>query len=458
MEKLEKEVKEKKKEVGNWSMQYVAATSASLANFSTGIVLGWPSQISDDLILGKLDFPITSDDLGWICSSSSIGAALLALFIGVLCDKIGRKITMLLLIVVFEIGWVLIILSNSVWMLILGRFMTGMAGGSYCVTVSIYIGEIARKEVRGVLGSLIQFMISCGILFSNVAGAYLSIKSFSLACAVPPILFGIAFFSMPETPVYLLRKGRLEESKSSLRKFLGKHCVEEEYEDLRTHLKCDVTEKLSTINVLKKRSVKKACIIGFGLVLIKVLSGIDSVTSYLSHIFSKTDIHLGPQNASIIFAVFEVFSVVPQVLLVDRLGRKILLIVTQIVMGLCLGATAISIAVQSENMVVQYIPVIALCLFIVGFSVGIGPIGWVITAEIFEEKIKGRAMSVCTFLIWILAFVNVKMFVVIEDLWHISVSLYAYCVVSLAGAFFVLFYMPETKNKSFKEIEKALSI
>ncbi|XP_018566600.1 facilitated trehalose transporter Tret1 [Anoplophora glabripennis] len=447
MEKLEKEGKEDKNDMGNWTLQYVAAASASLANFSTGIVFGWPSQISDELMQGKLDFPINSDDLGWICSSSSIGAALLALFIGSLCDKIGRKITMLLLIGVFEIGWVLIILSNSVWMLILGRFMTGMAGGSYCVTVSMYIGEIARKEVRGVLGSLVQFMISCGILFTNVAGAYLSIRSLSIACAALPILFGFAFFSMPETPFYLLRKGRIEESKESLRKFLGKHYVDTEYEDLRLHLKCDTSEKQSTVSVFKKRSVKKACVLGVGLALVKVLTGIDSVTSYLSHIFGKTDIELGAQNASIIFAVFEVFSVVPQALLVDRLGRKVLLVVTQIVMGLCLGVTALSIAIESENAVVQYIPVVALCLFVVGFSVGIGPIGWIITAEIFEEKIKGRAMSVCTFLIWILAFVSVKLFVVFEDLWNISVPLYVYSVISLAGAFFILFYVPETKNK-----------
>lgn len=427
-----------------------------MATISTGIMFGWPSQITDDLLQGELDFSITSNDLGWICSSSSIGAAFLTPFIGTLCDAIGRKVTMLLLIVVFEIGWSLIVFSQDVWMLILGRIATGMAGGSYCVTVSMYISEVAQKEKRGVLGGLTQFMISCGILYANVAGAYLSVRYFSMACAVLPVLFGVVFVGMPETPVYLLLKGRTDDSKACLRKLLGKCCVEEEYEELKKRIKCK-TEKLSTRDVLRKRSAKKACLIGIGLALLKVLSGIDSVTSYLSHIFGKTDTQLGPQNASIVFAVVQIFAFVPQTLLVDRLGRKILLIASQFAMGLGLGATALSISMETGNTALEYIPIVALCLFITGFSIGIGPIGWIVTAEIFEEKIKGRAMSVCTFLVFFLAFVSVKMFLVLEDEWSISVPLFIYSAVSLVGAFFVLMCVPETKNKTFGEIENMLS-
>ncbi|KAJ8914584.1 hypothetical protein NQ315_017289 [Exocentrus adspersus] len=438
------------------TFQYIAAVAASLATFCTGTVFGWPSLITDDLLSGELGFPLTPNDLGWICSCSSIGAALLTLFIGPICDRIGRKTAMLLLVTVFELGWALIIFSTEVWMLILGRFFTGMAGGSYCVTVSLYIAEVAVKEVRGALGGLTQLMISCGILFANVLGAFASTRVLSVACAMIPVLFGAVLLYMPETPVYLLRKGRDEECKATLEKLLGKVSVEEEYEELKAHLKCGTTP-LTTMEVIKKRSVRRACVIGVGLALLKIFSGIDPVTSYLSHIFKETNTLVEPENACIVFAVSQVLAVVPQVLLVDRLGRRILLITSQMLMALALGTTALSLLFRNEDPVLEYVPLVALCLFIVGFSIGIGPIGWIITAEIFDEEVKGRAMSVCTFLVWFLAFVNVKMFEILEEEWNVSVPLLVYCGVSSAGAFFVWARVPETKNKSFAEIEKELT-
>ncbi|KAJ8965626.1 hypothetical protein NQ314_004018 [Rhamnusium bicolor] len=278
-----------------------------------------------------------------------------------------------------------------------------------------------------------------------------------MVCAALPILFGLIFMMMPETPVFLLMKGRPESSKHSLRRLLGKTYIDIEFDEIQKYVQREI-KIFSIKDILRKRSVKKAFVIGVGLAFIKILTGIDPITSYASQIFDNTDTLMGTKLAAIIFSTFPVFSIIPQALIIDRWGRKILLIISQFAMAFCLLATGLSLCLKSENSnnVLDYIPFVSLCLFMVGFSVGIGPIGWIITAEIFEEKIKGRATSVCTFLVWFLAFGNVKLFGVVESAWDISVPFFLYSCVSFIGAFFVLILVPETKNKTFDEIEKAL--
>ncbi|KAJ8961506.1 hypothetical protein NQ318_014756 [Aromia moschata] len=444
-----------KNDLHNWKFQYIAAFSASLATLCTGTVLGWPSQITAKLLDDDLDFPIDSGQLGWIYSCSSLGAALLSLVVGPICDSLGRKLTMILMVLPLEIGWLLIIFAGDSW----GGSSLEWWGGSFCVTVPLYIGEIAQAEIRGVLGGLTQFTISCGILVANILGEFLSVGNFSVACAIVPMLFVLIFVSMPESPLYLQTKGRSDDAKKSLRKLLGKKSVEDEFNEIEKYIRGE-TKVVPAMEILRKKSTKKALAIGIGLALAKVLSGIDAVTSYLSHIFDSTDTSLGSKNAAILFAMFQVFSVVPQTLIVDRWGRKILLTSAQFAMAFCLLATSLCLhlkLVHGMDPALDYVPVVALCLYTVAFSVGIGPLGWILTAEIFEEKIRGPAMSACTFLIWFLAFGNVKMFEVIEDVSELSVPFIVYGTVSFLAAFFVLFLVPETKNKSFAEIDKELS-
>ncbi|KAJ8984889.1 hypothetical protein NQ317_002729 [Molorchus minor] len=431
---------------------------ASLATLSTGTILAWPSQITSKLLDNGLGFPITYNQLGWIYSCSPLGAALLSLLIGPISDRLGRKRSMLLLVIPLELGWVLIILSKNVWMLVFGRILTGMVGGAFCVTASLYLGEIARKEIRGLLGGLTQFSIACGILTANILGKFMTVRGLSIICALIPISFLISFAAMPESPLYLQMTGRSLESKLSLRKLLGKKDVEEEHGEIKKTLHSEANN-YSYRDVLSKKSVKKALIIGIGLAVVKIFTGVDAITSYLGHILDNTDTSIGPENSAILFAAFQVCSAIFQILIVDKLGRRLLLIVSQLFISLFLLTVAVCLHLNSQesSKALDYIPVMALCLYNVGFSIGIGPIGWLLPAEIFEEKIKGFAMSLCTFLIWFLAFGNVKLFEVVEGNWGVSVPFYVYGSVSFVSLGFIFFLVPETKNKSFSEIEYELS-
>lgn len=145
-------------------------------------------------------FDITAQDFSWIGSLVTLGAALVCLFIGAIIQILGRKLTMLLLVIPFTLGWALVTFASNLAMLYVGRFLLGISGGAFCVTAPTYTGEIAQSSIRGTLGSYFQLMLVIGVLFSYIVGSVTSVFTLNLICASIPIIFGIVFMFMPETP------------------------------------------------------------------------------------------------------------------------------------------------------------------------------------------------------------------------------------------------------------------
>ncbi|KRT78264.1 membrane transporter, partial [Oryctes borbonicus] len=219
------------------SFQIFAAFAASISAFSIGNAIGWTSQISLKMTEGEMGFEITNDQLGWIGSLSAVGAAFMALIIGYICDKIGRKLAQLLLVLPMASGWGLLVWASNVPMLYAGRILTGMSMGAFMVTNPLYINEISQKEIRGILGSLTQLFISGGILFDAIVGKFASIQSYTLYCFVVPMIFGCVFIFMPETPIYYLRKGEEGTAEKVLKKLRSKeYDIESELENLKLSL------------------------------------------------------------------------------------------------------------------------------------------------------------------------------------------------------------------------------
>lgn len=183
--------------------QYVAALSAAGGAFAAGTLLGWtsPAQTLKD---GEYGFEVTEDNFSWIGSAMTLGAAFICIPIGILINLVGRKLTMLLLVLPFTLGWCLLIWAQNVEMMYAARFLLGISGGAFCVTAPMYTGEIAQKEIRGTLGSFFQLMITAGILFVYAIGAGLNVFWMSIVCAILPLIFGAIFVFMPESPTYLV--------------------------------------------------------------------------------------------------------------------------------------------------------------------------------------------------------------------------------------------------------------
>lgn len=372
---------------------------------------------------------------------------------------------MLLMVVVITVGWTLLIWASSVTMLYFGRFITGMIGGAYCVTVPLYTNEISQKEIRGALGCFTQLMISLGILFATIIGKFLNVRNYTIVCGVLPLIFGCVFAFMPETPTFLLRQNRREAAEDSLKRLRGKHYnLDPELKEIESYLQ--ESEKsnglISLKESIKKKAIQRACFVGAGLMCFKVFCGIDAITTYLSLTLENAGMDIDVQYGTIIFSFIQAASAVLQIFVVDRLGRRALLLISECTITICLFVVAIIFLLQNqgitgENSFVNYVPLAAFCIFTVGFSMGIGPIPWMMCAEIFPSEIRNYTSSFCAFLIWFLCFVLVKVFMVLATSFGPHSSFFMFAALSTLGTIFVYFYVPETKGLSFSEIQEKLS-
>ncbi|KMY99309.1 facilitated trehalose transporter Tret1-2 homolog isoform X1 [Drosophila simulans] len=444
--------------------QYVAALAAAGGAFAAGTVLGWTSPAETEIVdRGEgYDFTVDKDQFSWVGSAMTLGAACVCIPIGFLINMIGRKWTMLFLVLPFILGWALLIWAVNVGMLYTSRFILGIAGGAFCVTAPMYTGEIAQKEIRGTLGSYFQLMITIGILFVYAVGAGVNIFWLSIICGILPLIFGAVFFFMPESPTYLVSKDRSENAIKSIQWLRGKeYDYEPELAELR---ETDRETKANKVNVwaaLNRPVTRKALAISMGLMFFQQVCGINAVIFYASRIFLEANTGIEAEWASILIGIMQVVATFVSTLVVDKLGRRILLLASGISMAVSTTAIGVYFYLQKQDpaqvVSLGWLPVASLCLFIIMFSIGYGPVPWLMMGELFATDIKGFAGSLAGTSNWLLAFVVTKTFVNLNDGLGIGGTFWLFAGLTVLGVIFVFFAVPETKGKSLNEIQQELA-
>ncbi|KAK9887172.1 hypothetical protein WA026_020626 [Henosepilachna vigintioctopunctata] len=447
--------------------QYVAALTATLTAFLAGMVLGWTSPMMDSLFAGNFNhLTISTSQMGWIGSFATLGAMTMCIPTGFVCDLIGRKKTLLAISIPFIIGWLLILFSKSVIYLYLGRLISGMGFGASCVAAPIYISEISEKQIRGTLGSYFQLMIASGILASYVAGTFMAPLSFTIFCAGLPFLFIIVFLCQPESPVFLMKKGLIDEARCSLIRLRGSEAdVTEELAEIEGILKESGQTATSIIQTFRRYSNLKALLISFSLMLFQQFCGINAVILYSANIFSTAGVKLNDDICTIILGLTQVIATLFSSFMVDKLGRRVLMISSTLMVGLSTIALAVYYTLKDRFLIdktimdhLNLIPIISLGCFIIMFSIGLGPLPWIIGSEIFPPEVKSMACSGAGTLNMFSAFLITKFFLDVSQNIGDDCSFYIFSLFSLMGTIFTYFVLPETKGKSIEDIQFELSL
>lgn len=368
---------------------------------------------------------------------------------------------MLLLIVPFSIGWSLLLWPQNVFMLYVGRFSLGLAAGAFFVAAPVYIGEIASNENRGRLCSYFQLMVTVGILFTYVVGNFFTVFTFSVLCAIVPLLFGAIFVFMPETPQYYVQVDKPELAIQSL-KWLRGHDYDysDDLHEMRAENEIARDRQTNLADALLTRATKRAIIISLSLMAIMQFSGINAVIFYTEAIFDAADTGLPAATASILVGVMQVIATYAASMFIDHLGRRILLITSISLMCVSNVALGFYFYLQEHDPKMAanlgWVPVIALLLYIVSYSLGLGPIPWVLIGELFTAEVKGPASSASGTVAWLLAFLVTKTFSNVRDLIGLAATFWLFALFTALGSIFVLLFVPETKGKSFVEIQRIL--
>ncbi|KAG7201532.1 hypothetical protein KM043_004283 [Ampulex compressa] len=440
--------------------QVLAALSVSLGS----MVVGYSSSYTSPGLVSMQDnatatFEVTEHIGMWIGSIMPLCALFGGIAGGPCIEYLGRRNTILGTALPFIGAWLLIALATDVHMILAGRALCGFGVGIASLSLPVYLGETIQAEVRGTLGLLPTAFGNTGILVCFIAGMYMDWRNLALLGACLPIPFLILMFMIPETPRWYISKGKTKKARKSLQWLRGKDAdITEELTTVeKIHVESERNSTQGAMSEILKKNHFKPLLISLGLMFFQQLSGINAVIFYTVRIFKDAGSSVDENVSTIIVGIVNFISTFVAAAIIDKLGRKILLYISAVSMCLTLFTLGTFFYVKSIGADVAafgWIPLLSLIVYVVGFSLGFGPIPWLMMGEILPAKVRGSAASIATGFNWMCTFVVTKTY---EDIItgigaHGTFWLFGSIVV--VGFFFVLFCVPETRGRSLEEIEK----
>ncbi|GFR31422.1 facilitated trehalose transporter Tret1 [Trichonephila clavata] len=436
---------------------YFAALSALLMGVAMGTTIGYTAPATYDM-KNRPDSPFkpSTDDITWIGSALAIGSMPGSLVAGPLADKIGRKSTLIVNILPFVVGWLTISFAKTVGAVIAGRLICGFASGVISVAVPMYCVEISTSKVRGLLGASFQGFVVIGQLVSVIIGSYVSWEFLALAGAGVVTLSLFCFIPFPESPRWLLAHDERKEAVCVMRDLHGVHMnVEEECTKILTDLK-NQPKGFLTLNECKHPTIYKPAVIATILMFFHQFSGSNAVLFYSSTIFEASKEFMDPEKSSIILGAVQVVVTLFSNNIVDRAGRKILLILSSSLMSVSLTVLGTYYYISADDKVFQlrydWIPLCSLISFLFAFALGFGSIPALMAAEMIPLRARSTIGGLILFANSTFAFIITKTFSELEDLVHNYGTFWTYAALSLVGCFFVILVVPETKGKELEDI------
>jgi MFS transporter, SP family, galactose:H+ symporter len=431
---------------------YVAAAISALG----GLLFGYDTGvISGAILFIRKDFSLTSIQVEVAVSCVLIGALVGAISGGVLADRFGRRRVIIATATLFIGGAIVTALSPTFTVLIAGRIIVGAAIGVASFTTPLYISEVSPVKIRGRLVSINQVALTSGIVISYLVDyALVDVQGwrwmFGLA-AIPASILAIGMFWLPESPRWLVSRNSIDSAQTVLERIRGTKNVGTELKDIQSSL----AVKSGGWRDLFTPLVRPALIVGVGLAILQQITGINTVIYYAPMIFEFTGAKSASASilATVGVGVVNVAMTVVALLLVDRVGRRPLLLIGLTGMIIGLGVLGLAFQLPSLSGSLGWIAEISLMLYVGAFAIGLGPVFWLLISEIYPLKIRGVAMSVATSANW-----GANLFVALTFLTLIqavgrSSTFWIYGLVGIVAWLFTWFYVPETKGRSLEDIE-----
>ncbi|KAL5701551.1 hypothetical protein ACHQM5_026875 [Ranunculus cassubicifolius] len=446
--------KEKENNESKW-MVYLSTFVVVWGSYEFGCCAGYssPTQaaIREDVKLSLAQYSLFGSIL-------TIGAMIGAVTSGPIADFVGRKGALRTSIAFCLVGWLSIFFAKGAVALDIGRLATGYGMGVFSYVVPVFIAEIAPKDLRGALTTLNQLMIVIGVSVSFIIGTILKWRTLALIGLIPCFILLVGLSLIPESPRWLAKMGRQKEFEMALQILRGKNAdISHEAAEIQDYIETlEHLPKAGMLDLFQKRYLRSV-IIGVGLMVCQQFGGINGVCFYTSQIFTSAG--FPADVGTIIYACIQVPITAFGASLIDRAGRRVLLLTSGT--GLVLGCfiTALAFYLKAHELLLGAVPALAvtgILVYIAAFSIGMGAVPWVVMSEIFPINVKGAAGSLATLTNWFGSWVCSFTFNYLMA-WSSYGTFIIYGVVNALAIVFITFLVPETKGRTLEEIQAAIN-
>jgi len=436
----------------------VAALGGLLFGYDTGVINGAIGPL-------KAHFVLDANWEGWATGCALVGCAIGAAVAGVLSDWLGRKKVLFFSAILFFISAVGTALPKNITTFIIFRIIGGLGVGAASMTSPMYIAEISPARIRGRMVSVNQFAIVTGFLVVYFVNYFIALQGDQMwnqesgwrwmfgSEALPALLLLVLLFFVPESPRWLTKQNRSDEALEILTRVDGAEYAKTEL----LEIKDAIAHESGSLKQLLQPGMKIVLVIGIVLAVLQQVTGINVFLYFGTEIFKKmgSETNAALLQTVVVGTVNLTFTIIA-IWMVDRLGRKPLMMIGSVGMGLSLLGMGLAAYCQKTDLWVL--------LFILGyiacFALSVGPVTWVILSEIFPTRIRGRAMAIATVCLWVANYVVSQTFPMMEEnnwllaKFHHAFPFWLYGIFCVVLVTFVWRFVPETKGKTLEEIEK----
>uniref|UniRef100_A0A0E0J4X5 Major facilitator superfamily (MFS) profile domain-containing protein n=1 Tax=Oryza nivara TaxID=4536 RepID=A0A0E0J4X5_ORYNI len=443
---------------GDGSLAMVIASTgvAVLGSFVFGVSIGYSaptqSKIREDLQLSLSEYSVFG-------SIITIGAMIGAVASGHLADISGRKGAMRTSALVCIVGWLAIFFAQGAVSLDFGRFCTGFGVGVFSYVVPVFIAEIAPKALRGGLTTLNQLLVCTGLSVTYIVGTMVTWRMLVIAGLVPSIILIVGLSFITESPRWLAKVGRQKEFEIALQRLRGKDAdVSIEASEIKEFIETIENLPKAGVQDLFNRAYIRPVIVGVGLMVFQQFVGINGILFYASETFVSAGFASGDLGTILMGCIQAPITAVGA-LLMDRSGRRPLLLIST--SGLLIGSlmSAVSFYLKIHGLFLEQVPIIALAgilVYIASYSIGMGAVPWVIMSEIFPINIKGIGGSFVTLVNWSGSWAVSFAFNFFMS-WSSSGTFFLFALVCAVAILFIVKIVPETKGKTLEEIQASMN-
>lgn len=433
--------------------QMIYICLGSLSVMVAGCSYGWVTPLLASFHDPHGALPMSHQQSSWVVALIEFGNLFTSIPAGLLVDRWGRKSLLISTAPLFIISWLLVIFTRSVLVLYLVRTIQGLAMGVIFTVLPIYLAEISSPHIRGALTTFFEGMWYLGFLFQYVSGPYMSYSSYNLLTLSVPVVFLLTFIWIPESPHFFLLNDQEDNAVSSLSWLRATDDVHDELHSIKESLEEEYTVGRTSADL-------KALLIVEIVILTKFMSGISAVLAYASDMFASSgDSYMSADHYTIIMGLVFLLTTVLAGSLVDKVGRRPLLLfscvgcgLTELFAGLfCLLET------RSPGPGYSWLFLASVMGYCVIFSLGLGPVANTYKGEIFPSASKGWGSGLTTMTDTISCFLCLKMYQVVADSFGVFLNFWIFSAFSFFGAIVIYYIVPETKGKTFSEIQKMLN-